>query len=163
MLLEELYKHKKQDVRVEEMAAEARHEDMIEEGVLVPERGMNVLKDVNISLQTPNRQPLRVSIRQVYSASSVTSSSNVCTAIIQYFKKATARLASFRRRISSSSLSVGSSNLLCLLGLFRSPLLRRSTPTLGIAHEVPPPEAAGVVPNEFLMVNVVMIGTGPEG
>jgi hypothetical protein len=163
LLLEELHKHKEQHVRAEEMAAEARHEDTIEEGMLVPERGMNVLKDINISLQTPSRQPLRVSILQVYSASSVTPSANICIAIIQYFKKAAARLAPFRRRISLSSFSVGSSNLLCLLGLLRSPLLRRSTPTLGIAHEVPPPEAARVVPNEFLMVNVVMIGTGPEG
>jgi hypothetical protein len=124
---------------------------------------MNVSKDINISPETPSRQPLRVSILQVYSVSSITPSANVYTAMIQYFKKAAARLAPFRRHISLSSFSIGSGSLFYLLGLLRSPLLRRSTPTLGIAHEVPPPEAARIIPNEFLMVNVVMIGTGPEG
>lgn len=34
---------------------------------------------------------------------------------------------------------------------------------LGVHHVVPPSEAAGIVTNELLMVNIVMLSTSPEG
>lgn len=56
---------------------------------------------------------------------------------------------------------MGSSDLLALCP-FCPPLLRRGTSTRGTTHQVPPPEATRVVPNELLMVDIVMVCTSPE-
>ena len=40
--------------------------------------------------------------------------------------------------------------------------LRRLSTSLGVEAEVPPPEAAGVVANELLVVNIVVLSAGPE-
>jgi hypothetical protein len=57
-------------------------------------------------------------------------------------------------------------HLQCLLGLrellLSSPLGSLSS-GLGVKDKVPPPEAAGVVSNELLVVHIVMFGAGPEG
>jgi hypothetical protein len=53
-----------------------------------------------------------------------------------------------------------------LLGLgklcFSAPLGRLG-PSLGVEEIVPPPEAARIVTNEALVMDIVMLGAGPEG
>jgi hypothetical protein len=61
----------------------------------------------------------------------------------------------------SNLLSQRSRNLLALHFL-SAPLLRRSASTLGTTDQIPPPEAARVIPNEFLMVHIVVVCAGPE-
>lgn len=54
---------------------------------------------------------------------------------------------------------------LCLPGLGHLLLptpLDRLWVALGIKNVVPPPERAGVVPNELLVVGIVVVGTSPE-
>lgn len=46
--------------------------------------------------------------------------------------------------------------------LLLPPGLRGLSTSLGIEAEVPPPEAAGVVANELLVVNIVMLRASPE-
>jgi hypothetical protein len=58
--------------------------------------------------------------------------------------------------------------LLSLLGLSLgqlplAPLLGSLGTSLGVKAEVPPPEAAGVVSNELLVVDVVVLSASPEG
>ena len=43
------------------------------------------------------------------------------------------------------------------------PLLRGLRSGLGIHDLIPPPETAGVVANEFLVVNIVPLGSAPAG
>jgi len=43
------------------------------------------------------------------------------------------------------------------------PLLGGLGTSLSVEDKVPPPEAAGIVTNEFLVVDVVVLGAGPEG
>jgi hypothetical protein len=62
--------------------------------------------------------------------------------------------------------SVHLPHLLSLAGigeLLLAPPLARLSASLGIEHRVPPPEAAGVVSNELLVVDIVVLGAGPEG
>lgn len=56
----------------------------------------------------------------------------------------------------------------CLLGLRNLGLvfpsaLQRIWGVLGVKDIIPPPEAAGIVADELLMVEIVVIGTSPEG
>ena len=56
----------------------------------------------------------------------------------------------------------------CLLGLRRlglvfSSTLQRIWGVFSIKDIIPPPEAAGIIANELLMVEIVVIGTSPEG
>jgi hypothetical protein len=56
-------------------------------------------------------------------------------------------------------------HLLSLPGLgelLLAPLLRSLSTSLGVKDKVPPPEAAGVVADKLLMVNIVVLGAGPE-
>lgn len=56
--------------------------------------------------------------------------------------------------------------LLSLSGLGKlalSPLLGRLSASLSVKDKVPPSEATGVVSNELLMVNIVVLGASPEG
>src|SRR5690349_7684573 len=56
--------------------------------------------------------------------------------------------------------------LLCLprLGKFLlAPPLRSLSTSLGIQNEVPPPEAAGVISDKLLVVDIVVLSAGPDG
>jgi hypothetical protein len=56
-------------------------------------------------------------------------------------------------------------NSLCLggLGLVLATSLQRIRGVLSVENVVPPPEAAGVITNELLMVQIMVIRTRPEG
>lgn len=61
-----------------------------------------------------------------------------------------------------------SAHLLSLLGansgkLLLSPLLAGLIAGLGVKNEIPPPEARGIVADEALVVQIVVVRTGPEG
>lgn len=49
------------------------------------------------------------------------------------------------------------------LGFVFPPALQRIWSVLGVKDIIPPPEAAGIVADELLMVEIVVIGTSPEG
>lgn len=77
-----------------------------------------------------------------------------------------------RRRVASAIHYVlpaerrGKDALLHFLRLLRQlPLaspLRRFRSRLGVQHIIPPPEAAGVIPHEPLMMDIVVLGASPE-
>ena len=50
-----------------------------------------------------------------------------------------------------------------LCELLLSPLLGGLGTSFSVKAEVPPPEAAGIVANELLMVNIMVLSTSPEG
>lgn len=65
-----------------------------------------------------------------------------------------------------SYATIRSIHLLSLPGLGQlplTPLLGSLSSSLSVKAEVPPPEAAGVVANKLLVVNIVVLGAGPDG